>query len=326
LYKYQAKGYLFEILIKRLLTKAGYDYLPPDAEPNWLEGRGGLHQIDAYGRFWFQVPFVFPIRLIAEAKWYASGIQLHHIRDFVGVIKDISENYFVNTEAPDTEFQRRLAKRYNDCGTFFSMTHFTTRAQHYAYAQGVYLITFEGSSILRPIKEELERNGVGRLVEQAGSTGRSWRAIAEEIIDENIQLQSELSGIASYVGILDGIYPIHILSKGKLGFEDPKKPDDYSVKIDKKDIRIVSRLGERTSVVFVFRDENGIQLEFAIPYYSLQTTYRRSIVFKKKAFSYIDVPVRVEYGERTFRRIFSLVISPEDQGIILGKLESQGFF
>ena len=68
-----------------------------DVKSQDVPGGGADHQIDSVGFFSFTIPFMYPVRLIAEAKWYKDDkkIGLGSMRDFVGVMKDISENYFV---------------------------------------------------------------------------------------------------------------------------------------------------------------------------------------------------------------------------------------
>ena len=90
---YQARGYLFEYEIWRLLEASGYIGVTTEN----LRGRGAEHQIDAYGTLSIPTPFVYPIRLICEAKCYKDPVELKHVRSFVGVLKDISENYFVGS-------------------------------------------------------------------------------------------------------------------------------------------------------------------------------------------------------------------------------------
>ncbi len=85
-----------------------------------LRGRGASHQIDAFGTLAIPTAFTYPIRLIAEAKCYSSTIQLYQIRSFLGVIKDISENYIVGEKK-----QRNTPDRYLDTGCFFSATPFS---------------------------------------------------------------------------------------------------------------------------------------------------------------------------------------------------------
>ena len=66
---------MFEIIVKVLLFKSGYKQLPSDPKylrGDELRGRGAWHQIDAFGQFSYGIPFLFPIRLICEAKYYGT--------------------------------------------------------------------------------------------------------------------------------------------------------------------------------------------------------------------------------------------------------------
>ena len=59
-----------------------------------IPGRGADHRTDGYGNYSFQVPFIYPIRLIAEAKAYKNPLEPKYMRSFIGLVKDISECYF----------------------------------------------------------------------------------------------------------------------------------------------------------------------------------------------------------------------------------------
>ena len=66
--KSQAKGYLLEIVLAKLLKVNGYDLVTSsDNEIRVLErnglnvkGRGGYHQFDSLGTFRITPPFVYP--------------------------------------------------------------------------------------------------------------------------------------------------------------------------------------------------------------------------------------------------------------------------
>ena len=83
--KQQAKGYLLEIVLSKLIEVNGYEVitewnipyepeLPPEEQEirnqsNGLniKGRGGYHQFDTLGTFKITPPFVYPLRLFMEA-------------------------------------------------------------------------------------------------------------------------------------------------------------------------------------------------------------------------------------------------------------------
>lgn len=229
----QVRGLFFEKLIRSLLIKSGYEKV----QEGMVRGRGEEHQIDAYGKFSFNIPFVFPIRLLSEAKWYKRNVRLPEIRNFVGVVKDISENYFVKPRTNNEELEILLEKRYTDCGSIFSATSFSPKAQRYAYAHGIYLIPFSKNVMLKGLLDVVEddiKNNIKRfdtkhyeVFEETGNK-KTYDAISSEILDGNDDVQKRLNEIGSYVGILDGIYPIMILTSNKLNF-NRLSSDEYGI-------------------------------------------------------------------------------------------------
>ena len=153
------KGKLFEIIVRILLKNAGYIPITPDGVhirrgDGKVRGRGYWHDIDALGRFWLPLFFMYPIRLLAEAKYYEKKIGLGFVRNFVGALKDIAENYFVDDKlSPGQIF---AYQRYTDCGSFFSVSGFTRGAQRYALAQGVFLISYQNNPIFIRIVDLME--------------------------------------------------------------------------------------------------------------------------------------------------------------------------
>jgi hypothetical protein len=78
---------------------------------------------------------------LAEAKCYDRNVGLDVLQSFVGVVKDISENYFVPEGL--TSEQRLKFKRYTDCGAIFSSSGFSPNAQDFALAHGINLVSYE---------------------------------------------------------------------------------------------------------------------------------------------------------------------------------------
>ncbi|MGD0995127.1 MAG: hypothetical protein ABR909_06340 [Candidatus Bathyarchaeia archaeon] len=100
---YQAKGYYLEEIIRELMRKS--DFI--NIRTGTIEGRGASHQIDSFGQFKFNLPFIYPVRLISEVKWFSADylVQLEHLRSFLGVIIDISQNYFSPRNAQTSQNQ-----------------------------------------------------------------------------------------------------------------------------------------------------------------------------------------------------------------------------
>jgi len=317
--RYQVRGLFFEQLVRKLVNLSGYRRV----STGFVTGRGEQHQIDAFGKYGFTVPFVYPIRLICEAKWLDKGVHLNHVRDFEGVIKDISENYFSGRGVSGKDFLWRLLNRYCDCGAFFSATSFTDRAQNYAYAQGIFLVPYEGNSICQSLLEDL-----GELIEESGGIFEkkvpnmaesrmkiAYSKKARNAMKRHRSLNRTLKKIGSYLGMLDGIYPIHILTESKVEF-DIKRKDDYGIWIKKNVLDITER-----SLHFEFIDENNNILEFTLPVVvgrGLLDVVRK--FYRREAFSYIDIPVTLEAEGGELRRIFKAVIGRRSRETIHRRL------
>jgi len=99
------RGVLLEEVVLHLLKIVGYRVIDVKSKAegtrkgkSGLEviGRGEKHQIDALAAFDYTPAFMYPLRLIVEAKCYkrSSPIKIDIVRNSVGVLKDINENYF----------------------------------------------------------------------------------------------------------------------------------------------------------------------------------------------------------------------------------------
>ena len=121
----QLRGYIFEIAIFELLLKNGFSAINVATEPRErvreiregfveLKGRGCWHQIDCPCEYQRPIPFSYPLRLIGEVKFYKSPLEKKYIREFIEVIKDIQENYFVADGMNSRDFYARKNNRqYN---------------------------------------------------------------------------------------------------------------------------------------------------------------------------------------------------------------------
>ena len=100
--KSQAKGYLLEIVLAKLLKVNGYDLVTStdneivNLPRNGLniKGRGAYHQFDSLGTFRITPPFTHPIRLFLEAKFYTSNrVGIDRVRMGIGILQDVNTNY-----------------------------------------------------------------------------------------------------------------------------------------------------------------------------------------------------------------------------------------
>lgn len=158
------KGYIFEIVISEFLRSNGFhtiDIIDGDKirrnREDFIEirGRGTWHQIDCPCDYEGVIPFIYPIRMLAEVKFFSKRIDKKYIREYIGVVKDIQENIFVPDDyvGPFT--------RFSEIGVFFAANGFDDEAEKLAFAHNIKTISYENNCMLGEIKriiDELERN------------------------------------------------------------------------------------------------------------------------------------------------------------------------
>jgi len=144
------RGYLLEETLAWLLRSTAYDLLvsanqdPAElvAEGNELRvrGRGTTHQVDVLGEFAFTPAFSLPMRLFLEAKYYATPCRLQVVRNALGVIDDVNQNYMTDS------VNSRPRRRFQYCYALFSTSGFSDDAQDFALAHQISLIDLSGES------------------------------------------------------------------------------------------------------------------------------------------------------------------------------------
>ncbi|MDU1986739.1 MAG: hypothetical protein E6734_05440 [Veillonella dispar] len=153
--KQQARGYLLEIVLSKLIEVNGYEVITEEIIGNTdefkscgrnglkVKGRGGYHQFDTLGTFRVTPPFVYPLRLFVEAKFYSPDrpVGIEKVRMGVGILDDINTNY---STVNMTSAELFLA-RYNYHYAIFSTSGFSNDAQRYAIAHKIHLIDLSGS-------------------------------------------------------------------------------------------------------------------------------------------------------------------------------------
>jgi hypothetical protein len=294
---YQARGYILEYEIRRLLKKFGYINIKT-AE---LRGRGANHQIDAYGELSIPTAFMYPIRLICECKCYSDfyPVQLHHVRSFVGVIKDISENYIV-----DMAGNRSTPHRYTDVGCFFSASPFTKDAQEYAWAHNIFIISFSQISLLKPIIQRI-RNFVKNYSTSELKDMTKSRIIKEyeSAYDANINKINTERDITIAIGIIDGIYPVSLVSEGNW-LQNINEEQIYGVKMQ--------RISNEFDTVFNLIINNS-NIQFSIPNtISLKLIERIDKSSLGDVIFEIDVPYLKMSNDVALRRFLKIVVSLPD--------------
>lgn len=179
------RGALFEEVLLFLLEKNGYTILEPGApgtidrnDAVFVQGRGHQHQIDALAEPAYTPNFMYPLRLIVEAKCYTTNdangrrgksIGLNIGRSMVGLLKDINENYF-SYQPNDPHADEVQVRRYNYLGALFSVGGFSDPLQHYAIAHQVALIEYHGDGLVGQVVDRilsLEETNIPREIMRA---------------------------------------------------------------------------------------------------------------------------------------------------------------
>ena len=158
------KGYLFEIVVLDLLRRN--DFIPykpnPKVNPFFKEeregfiefrGRGCWHQIDCPCDYRYLIPFIYPIRLLGEVKYYRKPITKEHVREFIGVLKDIQENYVIAVNQGINDLRPRMT----EIGVFFSASGFNPEAENLAYAHGIKTISYANNHLINNIKKAIDK-------------------------------------------------------------------------------------------------------------------------------------------------------------------------
>jgi hypothetical protein len=306
--KNQLNGKVFEEVVKYFLKRQGYFVVPDHMKGYYgivkkgnglnLKGRGCEHQIDALGQFEFQIPFVYPIRLISEAK-YKENIKKDKIgtpviKNFVGCLKDISEFY------SGDDYADLNKGRFTDCGVIFSTSSFTEGAQKYAYAQGVYLMQV-------PFIKDLIKEICIKIKNNNGDLS-------------NIDQLIETSGVHKkyyYFGLASGLYPIAIASDGELPVNLFERKDEQQAQITYtywEDEERGNNHQNKKEVLYFTIKLNNWNGYFYMPRHIWEKNMRlpdfkeKVMNIKSKVLNYIDIPISLSNGDAKIRRILRLTL------------------
>lgn len=331
------RGVLLEELVLYLLGLVGYRIVTPGDEGTRaghsgleVQGRGEWHQIDALAAFDRTPAFMYPLRLMVEAKCYARGrhVGIEITRNAVGVLKDISENYFTypSSSAYAAEIQ---VPRFNYHAAIFSTSGYTSGAQRYAIAHQIFLIQYQRIGLLQSVIEGLLdiklahlslptqrsgearislklRNEIRRMLEVKGdahwSADSSFTESGFTHMLENVLLPL-LKIRGSYFGMLQGKWPMHLLSKAPL---PPAAFADH----DEVFCKVYGRESDRWSfspVNVVEGDAQWFRLEFDIPEEILEFVQavrhdpQELALLKQQQFSFLDLAGRIGGVQRQVR-------------------------
>ena len=317
----QIRGALLEEAVLFLLRKVGYDpYDPLALLPHQLDhmrarhsglevrGRGTWHQLDAFALWKHSPAFMYPLHLIVEAKCYASHRPVGVVipRNSVGVLKDISENYFTYSRGGNV-FR---GPRYNYTSAIFSTSGFTQGAVEYAIAHQIFLIQYENVPAIQPLIDailEFDEDCVNLRGQQAISVARSYYRNSLAGVQDEVTVPEELTerGRAlltgaitaacqaiggSYFGMLQGQWPLHLLRR------EPLPPAAFLEDTVRCRVHGNHR-GEWKFVPIQFQlgDDGWFELEFSLPSFIaelVRDSWEDPVAvanLKQQHFSYIDL-------------------------------------
>lgn len=285
------KGKILEDLVQLYMEEQGYETI--SAQQNYpgigttqggemtLEGRGTSHQIDALGQFDYNIPFVYQLRLLTEAKCKKDTIGPRIIREHIGVLKDISENYFVESS---TNLRDKTKQRFTDVAAIFSTSRFTEKAQELAYAQGIYLVPVPTlKKHVKHIASKIDNQGISRE-----------KALQQYLDEEELYI---------YFGLASDTYPLTITS-------DEPIPENAFQQSDRQEVTIHYEENEAEEEIEYFTvNFNGWEGRFQLPEY-LWEEYSASLEFreemletKQENLNKIDIPIKFRQG---IRRLITL--------------------
>lgn len=316
----QIRGALLEEAVLFLLRKVGYETYDPTvltplnrdmrAGKSGLDvrGRGTWHQLDAFALWKHSPAFMYPLRLMIEAKCYASHrpVGLEVPRNSVGVLKDLSENYFTYPMRGES-FQ---GPRFNYAAAVFSISGFTKGAVEYAVAHQIFLIQYEDVPAIQPLIDAIlafDEDCVVLRGQRAVSAARTYyRSCLEEhpdiedsppeITDAGRRL---LSGSitqtchaigGSYFGMLQGQWPLHLLRS------EPLPPESFENDLVRCRVR-GNNQGQWRFVPLEIEpgDRGWFELEFSLPTLIAELVaenWRNPLAvaeLKQQHFSFIDL-------------------------------------
>jgi hypothetical protein len=293
----QAAGYIFEKVVMKLLKESGY----VDVKAGELRGRGTSHKIDAYGKLSIPTPFTYPIRLITEAKCYTTSIELHHIRSFLGVIKDISENYIVGMNRI-----RNTPERYLDTGCIFSASPFSRLGQDFAWAQNIFLVSFSGIGEMGSI--------VGYIRQFITENAEIIKSLSQKETIKKYQSWAEQKGYTKkypsiVVGIIDSTYPVILV-----GIKDWIKRINIRTESDHIETKNNKFTSRRNETIFNLNIET-LSGETELVRFNLSDQIAEKLIYRENGpkpnqiVFYLDIPLTPQEGRNLIRRMIRIDIA-----------------
>lgn len=284
------KGRIFEFVISKLLEKAGFN-LKIDSDQlvkskkKRLRGRGSTYDPDFLGEFPIVIPFSYPLLLVGEAKYYKKRLSTEDIRHFLGAFMDVSQFARIDTKSKAFKYsQIFFNKRHSYIPVIFSKSGFQKNAQALMWTHGIYFVSYENSTIFKEIcakidallnkiiYKQIKKEDLKKLISLESFKDLNYLAKKENYDLSFEKLTKSISPTQSYFGILDGLWPIHFLTKNKRGIKPSLKIRECSC-VEKENQIIVKKT----------RHINSASLgNFSLPEYFLKEYRKISSKINKK--------------------------------------------
>lgn len=335
--KPQFKGYILEEALAYLIRTTGYDLItnPLSSDPDLsnlpnglnLRGRGANHQIDVLGELKWIPAFNFPIRLMVEAKFRSAKTGINIVREQVGILSDVNENYFTVTDG-------NIKPRYRYTSAIFSTSGFSKPAIDMAIAHQIPLIDLSGNSY-RDLKEAINifsetvfsnSNTISKkkarlLVNYLRKKLRNFHSDENENI--NTHLKDAIDALIRKIRI---DYKELFVGMSLGGFMLILKEDNlntsngfirYAKEKPTHDVKINWSNTEPEKWIIRPKENSDYQLTFKLPeklrkwiYETSDDKYAEAINSKEKYFSRISVYYHDKVGDKDF--IFNLKFKKEN--------------
>jgi len=253
---------------------------------------------------------MYPLRLLVEAKCYSGNrpVRIETPRNALGVLKDITENYFTYRDSgEDLQIQR-----FNYHCAVFSTSGYTKPAQHFAIAHQIFLIQYKHVPLMEPIADALlelkDSHFTGWREQQSlGQVRRAFRAMLENgHVDDRVFSERGMRLLrekvrpyvkkidGSYFGMLQGRYPMHLVSNNEISPVLFRNTDEVTC-------RIVNRDGKTwafTPSAVAPTGEGYFELEFDLPSEIARVVrnmrdQHEIAAFKRQAFSYLHLSGKI---------------------------------
>lgn len=228
------KGRLFEFLLAELLKKAGFtnefetDQLTKDRRK--LHGRGSTYAPDFYGVFKIGIPFVNPLLLIVEAKYFNKRVNIKTVREFLGAYIDFSQYIKIDTKSHklDKKYEKLYETRFTYCPVFFSMKGYEKPAQAFMYAHGINYISYQNSTtILNMFKISEQLQGEINFSKFTQKDFEDFKSLSDigklrkplkkdNFLKTYTKFEKFIKLLNSHIAIIDNKFTVNILHKGRL--------------------------------------------------------------------------------------------------------------